>query len=346
MSHYLDGLGTRNWRIDLYLDDLPPEGIEFYHTDRPFPEPERARKARMETWEQLLEQTKSRNEADKPDHKYEIKIDDKTEKLALFQTKPEERIIQFDGKTINMTNYHQEGNKLLVGTYPIDWSEWMACLNPDFTKAYLEDVDDKPYAGVGVNIFTITSDGFIPITLRDIETPNYPWRLFNFGGGPNPGEKTSEAVLLEAVAESGIKKESMGSVHPYPPRLSWMALVSDRYWMGSEHERPDFTAVVDIKPSFMDLAEAYHRKTADKRNKETDIKTIIPIHLGLPGIDDFVFSDGYMMCPPTEAGLSLLSYKLREMESGPEEAQRVFSENIERLDRYNRGEVLIPKPRQ
>jgi hypothetical protein len=343
MEHYLNGLGTRDWRIDLYLDDLPPEGIDFYQTDRPFPEPDRARKARMETWEMLLKQTKSRNEADKPECSYEIKDDEKTGNLALFQTKPEERIIQFDGKTINMANYHQEG-RLFVGVYPIDWSEWMACMNPDFTKAYLEDVGKKPYAGVGVNIFTITSDGFVPLTLRDIETPNYPWRLFNFGGGPKPGEKSSEAVLLEAAAESGIRKENMGSVHPGPPRLSWIALVSDKKWMGSEHERPDFTAVVDIKPSFRELAEAHHLKTRDMRKKETGIKTIIPVHLSLPGIDDFIFSDGYRMCPPTEAGLSLLSYKLREMRSGPEEAQRAFSENAEKIDRYERGEVFIPRP--
>lgn len=342
MEHYLDGLGTRDWRVDLYLDDLTPNEVEFLKSDRPFPEPERAKKARNETWEFLLEQTKSRNESDKPDHKYEIRIDDKTEKLALFQTKPEERTIQFDGKTINMTSYHQEGNKLLVGTYPIDWSEWMACLNPEFTKSYLEDIGKKPYAGVGVNIFTITSDGFVPLTLRDIETPNYPWRLFNFGGGPKPGEKSSEAVLLEAAAESGIKKENMGSVHPYPPRLSWMALVSDKHWMESDHERPDFTAVVDIKPTFRELTKAYHLKNEDKRKKETDIKTIIPVQLDLPGLDDFIFSDGYRMCPPTEAGLSLLSYKLREKESGSQEAKRVFSENKKKIDRYFRGDLHIP----
>ena len=128
---------------------------------------------------------------------------------ALYEeTSNGEKVKMWAGTTVTLAQSgitSSGSHQINVPVYPINYSEWIACQNLRYAEEFRKANLALPYAGLGISVLMVTTDGFIPLTRRGIETPVYPGRLYPPGGGPKPGQSSTSAILSEVLEETGLE---------------------------------------------------------------------------------------------------------------------------------------------
>lgn len=302
---------TDTWHTIEYVDK-PISRVRLYPL-KETEEPPEAKSIRESTWKERLLERKTVLEEACPDSEYEIHYDEETGNDALFDMKDNGRKRMWAGTTITLARYGMYDDiGLAIGTHPISYTNWIACFNPKYAEVFEKEGLPPPYAGMGVSVLMETPDGFFPLTRRGIETPVYPGMLYSPGGGPKPGESSSEAMLKEIVEETGLKSD----IHFDPENIHVMAFVSDTNFAGSKHSRPELVAYLPIDPTFRQVEQIQY-ETAKKKGRETDVWNIVPISTYPVNLEREILFNGYQMCPPTEAGLAYASHLINKREGQP-----------------------------
>jgi 8-oxo-dGTP pyrophosphatase MutT (NUDIX family) len=195
-----------------------------------------------------------------------------------------------------------------------------------------------PYAGIGVSVIMETLDGLIPLTRRGIETPVYPAMLYSPGGGPKPGEGTTEALLQEILEETGLRAGEDFD----PNSLFMMALIADTRFAGSSHSRPELVARLPVNVTYLELEKIQQERVRAKGLKETDVWGLEPVSTYPPSLHQVIKLHGYEMCPPTEAALTYEYYEIRKRVVGEDAAYQELADFIQIIGGYEREEFVPP----
>lgn len=338
-------LRTPDWHtMELLLQ--PASKVHFVGVERDLEEPEVAREIRQRNWLERLHERMGVLTQANPDRNYRIHLDDQGDKatgrMALFEVDSdlEERRRMWDGTTITLAQkgVYSAGGEFFVPVYPISYTEWVACSNPDYTRAFREIGLSLPYAGIGVSVFMITSDGFVPLTRRGIETPVYPGRLYSPGGGPKPSQTSTEALLEEIVEETGLK----GGERFNPADIIMMALVADSRYEGSKHSRPELVACLPVNATFREIEEIQHKISIQKGQRQEDVWGIVPVSTFRPNLTRTLLYSGFEMCPPTEAGIAHLLFYQTAITEGLKMAVGHMRATMQRLQDFERVESYQP----
>jgi 8-oxo-dGTP pyrophosphatase MutT (NUDIX family) len=329
---------TGTWHTIEYIG-LPAEKVNFVYIEREIPEPEFAQHVREVVYESLLLERKGVLEKIKPEATFNIKVDEKTGKNALFEISPEgDKRKMFDGPT---TTQAQKGyvfnDELRIFVHQIAYSECIACKHPQYSKAFEDTGLPLPYAGIGDSVLLETKDGHIILTRRGMETPVYPGRLYTPGGGPKPGEDTIKAMHQEIKEETGLESGK----HFDSNNLVMIAFISDTYFEGSRHSRPEVVARLPVDLSYRQI-EKIQQKQINKKKKETDVWGLEPVSMNPISLKQTIKLHGREMCPPTEAALTFELYELRKDEIGPEAAFQELSDFTQKIARYTRSRFEVP----
>src|SRR3989344_260679 len=166
-----DEMCTVNWNTREVLWGTT-NNVEFIQVERDLPEPSNAAEVRRQTWNATLQKRLLELSKHYPDAEYLIILDDQgdaaTGENALFErlSGGELKRKMWAGTTLTLAQQptQRQGSNLQIPVYPINYSEWVACLNPRFARAYYEQRLPAPYAGIGVSVLMETQDGFIPLT--------------------------------------------------------------------------------------------------------------------------------------------------------------------------------------
>lgn len=344
---------TPDWHTMEWLNQRASR-VNFVEVSRDLEEPKEAQEVRDAYWPIVLERKKMELLQANPSNSYTIHIDDQreraTNKLALFQVRNEgERVVTFDGPNITLAQQeiYQEGDKTLIPTYPILYSEWIACMNPDYAKAFRHAGLPIPYAGIGISVLMVTNDGakqddrtygLIPLTRRGIETPVYPGRLYSPGGGPKPGQTPTEALLEEIIEETGLKDERYYDSDD----IFMLALIADTKFAGSEHMRPELVACLPVNATFSEIEKIQHEVSVKKGLPQEDVWGVVSCSAFTPNLARAIIFNGPEMCPPTEAGLThLLLYQEMKRE-GLERALESMESFMGRIKSFKRMEFVPP----
>lgn len=338
-------LKTRVWDT-MQIMQVPASRVQFIQVERDLPEPIEARDIRIETWKQKLEERLTVLKEANPHITYQIDIDTDrdgaTEQLALFEIMSEggRRPRMWAGTTVNLAQKGIEriNDDFAVPVYPISYTEWIATQNSDYAKAFRDKGLPLPYAGIGACVLITTADGFIPVTRRGIETPVYPGRLHVPGGGPKPGQSSSEAILEEVVEELGLQRRK----HFNPRNLTVLALVTDSHFEGSEHPRPELVAHLPIRAKYREVEQIQHMASVTKDQRQEDVWGIVPISTFPPNLTRTLLYSGFEMCPPTEAGIAHLLFYQMAITEGVEKALNYMESTMQRIQIFERSETYNP----
>lgn len=278
--------------------------------------------------------------------KYSIHLDDQglnaTGQQALFEIEESGSEIRrmWAGTTITLAQkgIYQENDSLIVPVYPINYTEWIACSNQDYAEVFRAAGLPLPYAGIGACVLMETKDGFIPLTRRGIETPVYPGRLYPPGGGPKPGQTSTEALLEEIVEETGLE----AGKHFLASDIKMLALVADSRYDGNEHSRPELVAYLPVNATFREVEEIQHETSLRKGQRQEDVWGIIPFSTFTPNLTRALIYGGFEMCPPTEAGLAHLLFYQTAITEGVEKALENISQIMKRLRSFDRLTAYQP----
>lgn len=315
------------WKTREYFGGIPAEQVSFVEVE-PEREPAKAREIRVATWRiKLEERMKVLEEAGSGSH--EIKHDEETNNLALFRTNDGKRVM-WDGQTLTMAHQDisKKDNDIQIPIHPINYTQWIACYNPEYGKAFEKEGMPLPYAGIGVSVLMITSDGFVVLIRRGIETPVYPGRLYSPGGGPELGKTPAESMLKEIKEETGLMPDRDFN----PNSLRMLALVEDTHFAGSKHARPELVAFLRLKCLYKEVESTQYRI----KGAEQDVWAVEPLSTG-PYLTQLINFKGNEMCPPTEAGLVNLLYYLTEKKEGEAKAKEVTNNLILRIKGFKRA---------
>lgn len=345
---------TPDWHTIEWLNQRASK-VNFLEVQRDLEEPEQARLVRDATWKQRLEERKAVLNETNPTRVYEIDLDNQgdnaTGQTALFEVPSgSERIRRmWAGVTVTLAQrgIYEEDGKTIVPIYPISYTEWIACDNPEYTKAFRDANLPLPYAGIGVSVLMVTNDGadkddrtygLIPLTRRGIETPVYPGRLYSPGGGPKPGQTSTEAILEEIIEETGLESGR----HFNSDELFMMALVADTRYAGSEHSRPELVAYLPVNTTFSDIERIQHEVSVKKGLRQEDVWGVVPFSAFSPNLARAIIFFGREMCPPTEAGLTHLMLYQEMRREGIEQALKNMETTISRIRSFRRTPFVPP----
>lgn len=332
---------TSSWETLEYLN-IPAGNVEFEEVERDLVEPEEAAKVRRETWQAKLEERKEALEAANKGVEYLIHDDEETGNLALFEqvSGGGEKRRMWAGSTVTLAQAGvvREGKKMSVPVYPISYSEWVACYNPEYAEAFHDKGLIVPYAGIGVSVLMETADGFFPLTRRGIETPVYPGRLYSPGGGPRPGESSVEAILAEILEETGLEQEE----HFEVAKLRMLALVSDTHFADSEHSRPELVAILPVDVSFRQLETIQHERSVAEGKSQEDVWGLSPVSTYVPSLQKGIVYSGFEMCPPTEAGLAHAALHFIAEKRGMETALQEMEKVMKWVQSFSRSRYTPP----
>lgn len=342
-------LHTEVWDT-LQIMQVPASKVQFIQVERDLPEPPEARDIRIETWKQKLEERLSVLKEANPHLTYQIDMDTDragaTEHLALFEvmSEGERRPRMWAGTTINLARKGAEriNDGFAIPVYPISYTEWIATQNPDYAKVFREKGLPIPYAGIGVCVLITTSDGYIPVTRRGIETPVYPGRLHVPGGGPRPGQSSSEAILEEVVEELGL----VTSRHFRPDNLTVLALISDSKFEGSDHPRPELMAHLPVNATFREVEQVQYEVSLQKNQRQEDVWGIVPVSTFRPNLVRTLLYSGFEMCPPTEGGIAHLLFYQMAITEDVESALSNMESIMRRIQSFERVSAYEPPIRR
>lgn len=344
---------TPDWHTIEWLNQRASK-VNFRVVPRDLGEPDQARRVREATWRQRLEERKAVLNKATPNNIYEIELDDQGDKAtgqpALFEIPSgvEKRRRMWAGTTVTLSQrgIYEEDGKTIVPIYPISYTEWIACDNPDYTKAFRDAGSPLPYAGIGISVLMVTNDGadrddrtygLIPLTRRGIETPVYPGRLYSPGGGPKPGQASIEAILEEIKEETGLESGK----HFNPDDLFMLALVADTRYAGSEHSRPELVVYLPVNTTFSDI-ERIQYEVSVKKGRQEDVWGVVPFSAFTPNLSRAIIFNGREMCPPTEAGLAHLMLYQEMRREGIEQALKNMEATMSRIRSFNRVAYTPP----
>lgn len=345
---------TPDWHTMVWLNKRASK-VNFLEVARDLEEPEQAREVREAFWPTVLERRKAELLQANPSNLYTIHIDDQrgeraTNKLALFELRGDgEKVVAFDGPTITYAQqgFYQEGDKTLIPTYPILYSEWVACMNPEYGKAFNNAGLPIPYAGIGISVLMVTNDGanqddrtygLIPLTRRGIETPVYPGRLYSPGGGPKPGQTSTEALLEEIIEETGLK----GERYYDSDDIFMLALIADTRFAGSEHIRPELVAYLPVNATFSEIERIQYEVSVKKGQRQEDVWGVVPVSAFTPNLARAIIYNGGEMCPPTEAGLAHFMLYQNMRREGVKQALKDMEVLMARLKLFRRRPFTPP----
>lgn len=340
---------TDSWGTLAWLNK-PATSISFLEVPRDLPEPPFATEIRITTWQGKLEDRKNVLATANPSRNYQVSTDDKgpnaTGQEALFELQDDsKKRIMWAGTTITLAQrpISQQGETTVIPTYPINYSEWIACYNPDYGQAFQQAGLPLPYAGLGVSVLMVTNDGagkddrthgLIPLTRRGIETPVYPGRLYSPGGGPKPGQTSMGALLEEIVEETGLEKGKYFDAD----RMFMLAMVSDIRHGGTNHERPELVAYLPVDATFSVIERIQHETSVKKNKPQEDVWGVVPFSAFTPNLARAIVYNGPEMCPPTEAGLAHLLLFQETRRSGLAKALGLIEETMARIRSFKRAE--------
>jgi 8-oxo-dGTP pyrophosphatase MutT (NUDIX family) len=192
--------------------------------------------------------------------------------------------------------------------------------------------------GVGICVLIETSDGFIPMTRRGLETPVYPGRLYLPGGGPKPGQSSVAALVEEIIEEIGLKPSEDFN----PNEVKALALITDRHHQGSAHERPEIVFYYKSALTFAELVSKRDQEVVKKGQAPTDVWGIEPVVAKPIDLISKATLDGFQTCPPAEAALMILAHKKLREELGVDRAQKDIDAAINRINRCKPREFSPP----
>lgn len=345
---------TDDWHTMAWLNKRASK-VNFLEVARDLEEPEQARLVREATWRQRLEERKAVLNQVNPQTVYEIELDDQgdqaTGQSALFEVTSgaERKRRMWAGTTVTLAQrgIYEEENRTIVPIYPINYTEWIACDNPEYTQAFRDADLPLPYAGIGVSVLMVTNDGadkddrtygLIPLTRRGIETPVYPGRLYSPGGGPKSGQTSTEAILEEIIEETGLKSGE----HFNSDELFMLALVADTRYAGSEHSRPELVTYLPVNTTFSDIERIQYEESVKKGQRQEDVWGVVPFSAFTPNLARAIIYNGGEMCPPTEAGLAHFKLYQDMRREGVEQALRNMEALMSRLKFYSRRPFTPP----
>lgn len=332
-------MSTSVWRTE-ELIFKPAESVIIEVVERDLIESEEAKKIRIDTWIGKLEERKSILEAVNNETRYLIHPDGAGVPALYEKTQNGENAKMWAGITVTLAQREikHSNNQIQVPVYPINYSEWIACQNPKYAEAFRNENKPLPYAGIGASVLMVTTDGFIPLTRRGIETPVYPGRLYPPGGGPKPGQSSTSAILSEVLEETGLKSGE----HFDPSNLFVLGLVSDSNFDNSAHSRPEIVATLPLNSTFREVELIQHERSVKRGLKEEDVWAVEPITTFVPNLAKTVTYSGNEMCPPTEAGLSLFALFELVKNEGQHGALDKIKVMIDRMRSFKRVQYLTP----
>ncbi len=309
-------LETNAWTTYRIINK-PAERVLIEVVERPFPEPEEARKVRERCFLKLLEKTKK---------KLEVKgkecfigdyndIPDGGISSALFMKLDDgEKTINFDGETANFNgDIKDDDENVVIGIYTIAYSEWVACGDPEYAKAYEEKHGWIPHAGIGISIAVESSDGFFVLTQRGTGTTNYPGALFTVGGGLKPTTSILSGLEEEIAEELGIKAKK----HYNPDEMIITALGAEKSYKRSRHPRAEIVGYLKTDATWEQIA-----KMQKETKYQADVAGIVPIAEPLEFFSKIsMTSYKSRLLPAAELGLVYAFLKKIEKEYGHEELE-------------------------
>lgn len=332
----MDKIKTQTWHTIHYLG-MPASRVKFVQVEREFKEPDEATKVRKSTWSEKLNERKAILEEANPESRYLIKFDEETGEDALFEKNEPDKKKMWAGTTVTFAGIDANDLGASVKVHPISYTEWIACYNPAYSEVFIQKGLSLPHAGIGVSVIMETTDGLIPLTRRGIETPVYPAMLYSPGGGPKPGEGSTEALLQEILEETGLK----AGEHFNPNELFMMALIADSRFVGSSHSRPELVARLTVNVTYLQMEKIQQEHVKTKGLKETDVWGLEPVSTYPASLQQVIKLHGREMCPPTEAALTYEFFELRKREIG-EAAYEELIEFIQIVGGYEREEFVPP----
>ena len=314
----------RVWET-LQTIDTPAANVKFHLIDRPQPESDLARSVRLENWDKALQAKLELLSKVNPDSKFIIAFHEATAQNALYEQLPEGNLIakMWDGTTISTTQMQLSENKGMysLDVYKIRYSEWTSCTDPRYCA-----LNPAP-CGVGVCVMIETTDGFVVLTRRGIETPVYPARLHTVGGGPKPGEDSAESLFGEILEETGLQ----AGKHFDPEQMIIMAYVSDVEHQGSALQRPELVAYLPLKIDSNTVRDIRDAEILRKKTPEADVWALEFVSSRIRDMEGTMILRGPEMCPPTEAGLAhMIRLKLAQDSSSASSADAVLGRVMER----------------
>lgn len=345
---------TPDWHTIELLNQRASK-VNFQEVSRDLEEPDEAKEVREAYWPVVLEMRMGELLRANPSKSYTVHLDDQrekaTNKLALFErfSDGKEKMVTFDGPGITYAQrgIYRDGDQTIIPVYPIHYSEWVTCENPAYAKAFRDAGLNLSYAGVGVSVLMVTNDGadkddrtygLIPLTRRGIETPVYPGRLYSPGGGPRPGQTSTEAFLEEIIEETGLE----AGKHFNPDDLFMLAFVADTRYAGSEHFRPELVAYLPVNTTFSEIERIQHEVSVKKGLRQEDVWGVVPFSAFTPNLSRAIIFDGPQMCPPTEAGLAHLMLYQEMRREGIEQALKNIEATMFRLRSFSRRPFIPP----
>lgn len=325
-----------DWWHTMAVLHCPASQVELSHQQRPEAEPEAARNLRIAEWNLRVEKKCAQLSQVNPDKRY-VMEPDSTGQKTLFEVIDGKNVAcMWDGTTISTTGASKLNSAgiFTLDVYPIKYSEWTSCTNPNYGAEYLKAGQNLPYAGIGISVLMETTDGFIPLTRRGIETPVYPGALYSPGGGPKQGQSSVEAILEEILEETGLE----AGKHFSRQDLVMLAYVSDTRHQGSDHGRPELVAYLPLRITARDICDVRDAYLEKKRIPEADVWAYEILRADQSNMRGMVVLRGNEMCPPTEAALShLIHYKLLQKHSGDVQAAAVETSTfMDRVKSYGR----------
>lgn len=314
----------------LKILDIPASSLQFNSIARPEPESQTARNLRLGIWTQSLNDKLQLLSHVNPEKNYQIQFDPDTKQQALFERTIEGNLIKrmWDGDTISTESgvpKLEPDGRASLDIFPIKYSEWTCCSNREYSFL------NPSMCGLGISVLMETTDGFIPLTRRGLETPVYPGRLYSPGGGPKPGEKAAAALLSEILEETGL----IANTHFDPKSIVILAAVNDDRHQGSLRSRPELIAYLPLKINAACILDIRDEAIRKKKTAEPDVFAMEFISSRETDLRGYVTLHGGSMCPPTEAAIvHLLRYKLQN--SDPDTVDVQLSSLISRMRNYER----------
>lgn len=328
--HLSLGVG-RVWQT-LQTLDVPAANVHFNLIERPEPESDLARQVRLENWDRALLSKQKLLSSANPDSKFVIAFHEATSQNALYQQLPDGKLIpkMWDGTTISTTQMQlsEKNGHYTLDVYKIRYSEWTSCTDPRYCQ-----LNPAP-CGVGVCVMIETTDGFVVLTRRGLETPVYPARLHTVGGGPKPEEDSAESLFGEILEETGLKANQ----HFMPQQMMIMAYISDVEHQGSALQRPELVAYLPLTIDSNQVRDIRDAEIARKKTPEADVWALEFVSSRIRDMEGTMILRGPEMCPPTEAGLAhMIRLKLEKESDSPLLAEETLSRVMARAAGFLRN---------
>ncbi|MBI2546246.1 hypothetical protein HYV81_03640 [Candidatus Woesearchaeota archaeon] len=352
-------ISTETWDTFEVLDVHPSE-LEIKLVERPYPEPDAARRARFEYFKEVelpntltwLERRSARLSDGRQFFIGEYKkVSENAVPLALFERLPngEAKRMNYDGdQHVNLHQIVRSDDGVRLEVYQILYSEWMACKSRRFTAAY-DAIGKRPGAGIGINETIESSDEFFIGTQRPIDTTNYPGTVFAVGGALPPMNTFAQAIYQQKLQEIGLKPilkpedpdyDPKAEAHYNPDESRVLIIGSDMYYGGGAHPRLEIAGYSKARISFKRIIQL--QKTTPG---QTDVSGLVifpttPVEftsrVAIMGATGELLTTG-------EMSLAYAFLAKRLQETGPEIANKDYETLNRMLNLYKRTEFLIPE---